>query len=102
MKPRRENGSSSVSPIKSDLGAGLALIFLLLDCLAAQFRSKRRGTQVTCLRGSANKKLQGGGIKNKAVDAVCRQRPCQPRKLKLASAFRCTEPSPGFVRMNVS
>ena len=28
------------------------------------------------------------GIRNKVVGAVCRRRPCQPRKLKSARAFR--------------
>jgi hypothetical protein len=40
------------------------------------------------LPAAEKKSMQRGIIKNKAVGAVCRQRPCQPRKLKSACAFR--------------
>jgi len=39
--------------------------------------------------------------KNKAVDAVCRQRPCQPRTLKSARAIRYTQNYTGPARGDV-
>jgi hypothetical protein len=51
------------------------------------FIGKDRAAQVTSLRAMAN--IVGGRWnKNKAADVVYRQRPCQPRKLKSAHAFR--------------
>jgi len=42
------------------------------------------------------------GQKNKAVDAVYRQRPCQPRILKSAHAIRWTTACRGFERAYVN
>src|SRR5450631_648172 len=39
--------------------------------------------------------------KNKVVDAVCRQRPCQPRILKSARAIRYSQKCTGFAREHV-
>jgi hypothetical protein len=62
----------------------------------------RPRTQVTRLRAAGNKIRKGRGIKNKVVDVIYRRRPCQPRKLKSAHAFRYGTRCPGFAQMNVS
>jgi hypothetical protein len=93
MKPRRENGAVLVSPMTSDVNSGSVLIGLLLLKLGRRIqRIPVWKTQITWLReavhGSVAKTADAHRTKNKAVDAVCRQRPCQPRKLKSALAFR--------------
>jgi hypothetical protein len=101
MKPRRENGATLVSPMTSGVGKvsalmGSALMAALLFW-EAHSACKLARTQITCLRdagrlfGEEGRTRRNGaksGIKNKAVDAIYRQRPCQPRILKSAHAIR--------------
>src|ERR1700741_2001107 len=102
MKPRRERGATLVSPMTSDVSTDSARISLLLllkvffwskaaparprppkQPKGADGRGIARGRQITSVRGRANKKASSRGIKNKAADAVCRRRPCQPPEIKI-------------------
>src|SRR5438445_12235703 len=99
MKPRREKGATLVSPMTSEVGRGSTLMAALLFG-EAHSACKPPRTQITCLRdvGRLRRTAQRGqksGTKNKAVDAVYRQRPCQPRILKSAHAIRWITGCPG-------
>src|SRR5947208_3950667 len=78
MKPRRENGATLVSPMTSEVVRGSALMAALLF-LEAHSACKPARTQITCLRdvgrlGAQGATAQKSGTKNKAVDAIYRQR----------------------------
>src|ERR1700730_1940864 len=111
-KPARESFGSSVRT-KATLESSISRL-LLNPNLAKEGGAARRGirephsagnrcgTQITSLRGCGwdrNKSEEGAGYpackkqfcrqeKNKAVSAVYRKRPCQPRTLKSACAAR--------------
>src|ERR1700704_2093234 len=98
MKPRRETGAVLVSPMTSGANTGDVNTGSVLIRFAPPALLRRRiqrilayELQITWLREAAHASRETrscGEQKNKAVDAVCRQRPCQPRKLKSARAFR--------------
>src|SRR3982751_2479123 len=97
MKPRRENGATFVSPMTSGVSMGSARMW---GPPLGRFRAKgrpfasllgRRIQQTIAAKGKSPAcevrpdrfcrwaRGQGEGTKNKAVDVVYRQRPCQPR-----------------------
>src|ERR1700739_2318305 len=106
MKPRRENGATLVNPMTSDVSTGSALMMdssWLGAAYSRQIPAKRKSpacenpADLHLRRASAASDKSGSqdkAIKNKAVSAVYRQRPCQPRTLKSALGPRARHTRP--------